>query len=349
MHRFSLIFAAAFISLSAAAIDEVPEKILKRGMDATVRIISENGSGQRLGSGFLVKSSGNTGLVVTNAHVVNTDIATTNVYASVRFRSGAAQTNEVQGQIISVDSARDLAILKVEMKDLPKPLSLKFDASPRHEAYVFGFPSISGHVLPNCFRRVIGGAVDDEGLEYLRIWGAAFPGNSGGAVLDGDGNAIGICARGSTDESWAIPAQAIQNLLARRIYRSTLSEWESSNGKSTILISVPLDGFDTPTAVEIIATPVAVINASSGVRITSREEGTLHWPPVVRQALEIRDHVARGTLDFTGDGRTNAEFILSVSVAENDGALKRAGFIPYTVEFSHGESDTETRKKRKHH
>ena len=110
---------------------------------------------------------------------------------------------------------------------------------------------------------------------------------------------------------------------------------------------MPLDGFDNPTAVEILATPLALINGATGARIVSKLEGTLRWPVPLRQNLDVRDKVARGELEFRGDGRTKVEVLLTIKVADGRGEPQTAGYIAETVDFYRGAGHRELRIRKR--
>ena len=61
-------------------------------------------------------------------------------------------------------------------------------------------------------------------LDMLQIQGQMKPGNSGGPVLDGDGNVIGVCVSVllMTDMNYAIPSEKVSRFLEGRLADLTL-------------------------------------------------------------------------------------------------------------------------------
>src|SRR5580693_7565805 len=99
---------AVLVSYSAA--QEGVADVVKRSSDAVVLIVISNSAGQEtaLGSGFLVSADGE---IVTNYHVIKEAHS-----AIVKLSNGAFFP--VSG-VLADDSTRDLAIIKVNGKNLP--------------------------------------------------------------------------------------------------------------------------------------------------------------------------------------------------------------------------------------
>src|SRR5262249_29399483 len=99
------------------------------------------------GSGFLMQVDGDTGLIVTNEHVVVPPvpprIKLPPAIVRVVFHSGRKNEMVVGAQVGAADPLRDLAVLRVKgVKDLPRPLNLaeKVDLIETMPVDMFGFP-----------------------------------------------------------------------------------------------------------------------------------------------------------------------------------------------------------------
>src|SRR5918999_543796 len=155
-------------------------------------IAAASAQGQGTGSGFVVTADG---LIVTNQHVV--DGAT---QVAVKIGTDGEQ---LPAEIVGVDASHDLALLDVDAEDLPTLELGDSDAvEVGDDTYAIGNPYGLDHTLttgvvsaldrdlqaPN--GATISGAIQTDA--------ALNPGNSGGPLLDGDGNVIGVNAQIAT-------------------------------------------------------------------------------------------------------------------------------------------------------
>jgi S1-C subfamily serine protease len=172
---------------------------------SVVLIASDSGTG----SGFVVSPFGH---VATNFHVIRNS-----KYLSVQFPDG----RKVSADIIAVNSKYDMALLKVNsalVKDI-KPLQL-LPADREPEVRV-GSPVVAlGSPLNQRFLMTQGilSKVDDETLlgDFL-----LQPGNSGGPLLNMDGQVIGINTFGEGGFAGAVRIGTLRALL------QTENIWES--------------------------------------------------------------------------------------------------------------------------
>lgn len=136
------------------------------------------------GTGFIVNKSGD---VITNAHVVKNCRS-----IIVRVPKG-----EVSAKLLAVDAARDLAALRIHGTDIEATAPLRANISELKlgdEVTVMGYPGSDGlgyrHTLQ---KTVITSMVGPDGEESrILLKHVAEHGNSGGPVLDGYGNVIGV-------------------------------------------------------------------------------------------------------------------------------------------------------------
>lgn len=136
-----------------------------------------------VGSGVIIESDG---LIVTNAHVVD-DVTN----ALVRLADG----REFQAGNIRMDKASDLAILRIEC---PTPLTIaEFGNSDKllvgDWVLSIGSPfnfeqTVSAGIISGKARRIENGGKG----QFLQTDAAVNPGNSGGALVNLDGELIGI-------------------------------------------------------------------------------------------------------------------------------------------------------------
>src|SRR5690606_30376221 len=153
------------------------------------------------GSGFIISSDG---LILTNAHVVRDA-------DSVRVK--LADRREFDAEVLGTDPATDLAVLKIDAKDLP---TVQFGESDRLRVgdYVlaigspFGFEQSATSGIVSAKGRSLPG---DTYVPFIQTDVAVNPGNSGGPLFDAGGRVVGINAQifsrtgGYEGLSFAIP------------------------------------------------------------------------------------------------------------------------------------------------
>lgn len=148
------------------------------------------------GTGFLVSSDG---YIITNKHVVNDKEADYTVYLN---DAKSDEGEKIKAKIIAIDPKNDLAVLKIEKKNLP---FLEFSDSSTLQVgqtvitigYALGEfdNTVSKGVISGLSRSITagGGFTRSETLRNLIQTDAAInPGNSGGPMLDIEGNVIGV-------------------------------------------------------------------------------------------------------------------------------------------------------------
>jgi serine protease Do len=164
-----------------------------------------------LGSGFVARSDG---VVVTNAHVVAG--ATT---VSVAMRDGTSYP----ARVVGVDEQNDLAVLKVDAKELPvAPLGRSDDLLVGEWAIAignpYGFllgntePSVTAGVISGTGRNLVGpGEGQGVYVDMIQTDASINPGNSGGPLVNALGEVIGVNSSiyspsgGSVGLGFAIP------------------------------------------------------------------------------------------------------------------------------------------------
>lgn len=138
-----------------------------------------------LGSGVVISPDG---YIITNNHVVDN---------STRLQVTLADGRKMPAKIIGKDAKTDLALIKVEARDLPPVRFGNYDDVQVGE-WVLAIGSPFGEAL---HQTVTAGIISAKGRsnvgiadyeDFLQTDAAINPGNSGGALVDLDGNLIGI-------------------------------------------------------------------------------------------------------------------------------------------------------------
>jgi len=232
---------------------------------ASVFILVDTPEGQGAGSGWFGLEPG---LIFTNAHVIHmiAPHSPPPKKITVFLNSGAPEQREIPHsriKILAVDQDIDLAVLQViNEPNLPSPLKLKpsVDLVEAQGVTTFGFPlsyilsSVSGGSKKepeisvrrcsfSAFRR------NDFGeLRHLQLDGGVNQGNSGGALVDAEGDVVGIVVsliganRIGASISNAIPSEYAYGLLAGRV--STVEYGIAYRDKDKIRVPVTANVLD---------------------------------------------------------------------------------------------------------
>jgi len=155
-----------------------------------------------MGSGFIVS---NDGYIVTNAHVVD---GASEVTVKLTDR------REFTAKVVGTDKRTDIALIKIEAKDLPA-IDLAANPEVRRGEWViaigspFGFEnSVSAGVVSGVHRALPNGQM----VPFIQTDVAVNPGNSGGPLLNAKGQVVGVNSQiysrsgGYMGLSFAIPA-----------------------------------------------------------------------------------------------------------------------------------------------
>jgi TPR repeat protein len=135
------------------------------------------------GTGFFITEDG---YLITNYHVTGSG-------SQVRL---VTKAGFISAKIVKLDAANDLALLKAEGRFAALPIASSRLAKMGTTVATVGFPNIGlqgfAPKLAKGEVAALTGAQDDP--RYFQISVPLQPGNSGGALLDGRGNVIGIVA-----------------------------------------------------------------------------------------------------------------------------------------------------------
>lgn len=155
------------------------------------------GSGSGHGSGFFITDQGH---ILTNAHV-------TGDADRVRIIT-ADQEHKLIGEVLRRDKERDVALIRVsDMPDGYRPvlLPLRLDIpAVGEDAYAIGAPLLEKDLQDTVTKGIISAWRPRERMSrqsFIQADVTIQPGNSGGPLLDGQGNITGLAASGYVDAS----------------------------------------------------------------------------------------------------------------------------------------------------
>jgi serine protease Do len=152
------------------------------------------GRQRSIGSGAIVDPNG---YIVTNAHVVEGAIRVQVVLTPPRDGENspvAARPRTLNARIAGVDKETDLAILRVDASGLPTlPVADYRKLRQGQLVLAFGSPEgLEDSVTMGVVSSVMRQPDPDKPLIYIQTDAAVNPGNSGGPLVDVDGNLVGI-------------------------------------------------------------------------------------------------------------------------------------------------------------
>jgi S1-C subfamily serine protease len=161
------------------------------------------------GSGFIIGSDGR---LITNAHVVDGAEE-----VQVTLKDGTSY----EGKVLGIDSFTDVAVVKIEAKNLPTAdLGDAENLSPGEWAIAIGNPlgldnTVTIGIISALGRSSSQVGVPDKRVEFIQTDAAINPGNSGGPLLNSQGEVIGINTAIRADAQglgFAIPIETAQRI-----------------------------------------------------------------------------------------------------------------------------------------
>lgn len=170
-------------------------------------------AGSGLGSGVVFREDGT---IITNEHVVR---------GATQVQIAFADGQRGSGTVLATDVGTDLAVVRSERRDLP---AATFETElPRvgSLAVALGSPlgfegSATAGIISGLGREIPGSAAQGTALvDLIQTDAAISPGNSGGALVDGDGAVVGINdayippAAGAVSLGFAIPSATVVDVV----------------------------------------------------------------------------------------------------------------------------------------
>lgn len=194
--------ASQMVPAMAAGTGDVRDAV-DRVDDAVVTIVSSHHGAMCTGTGFIVNPQG---YILTNSHVVDgaADL-------QVTFKNG----KEVHGSLVAGDKKRDLAIVKLDVSNLPVAVIGSAKQIKSGDSVVaIGSPhgldhTVTSGIVSNKNREI-------QGQHYIQTDAALNEGNSGGPLVNAKGEVIGINTMIDKDGSglgFAVPVNDAYGLL----------------------------------------------------------------------------------------------------------------------------------------
>ncbi len=191
---------------SGSGVPDIPQ-IVRDVEPSVVTIFTSKG----LGSGVVYKADGT---IVTNAHVVGTSQT-----VQVAFADG----RRTSGRVIASDTATDIAVVKADRTGLPAATFQQALPEVGSLAIALGSPlgfenTVTSGIISGLGRAVPGSAQQGAALvDLIQTDAAISPGNSGGALVNGAGEVVGINdaylppSTGAVSIGFSIPTGTVVN------------------------------------------------------------------------------------------------------------------------------------------
>ena len=217
--RFAVCLLTAALPIAFGQASLTTAQIAKRVSPSVVIIHGKTGTGDLLGSGFIISKDGR---IVTNLHVIKDLNA-----ARVQLANGEVFDSL---SVVATDNLRDLAIIQIAGFNLAALDLGNSDAvAPGEPVVIVGSPlGLEGTITAGVLSAI---RDSGEGFKVLQTDAASNPGNSGGPLVNNKGQAIGVVSfklLSSEGLNFAIPINYVRGLLNALHPPMTLEQMRSS-------------------------------------------------------------------------------------------------------------------------
>ncbi len=264
---------------------QTAQAIARKAFGSTVLLVMEDANGQplSLGSGFFVGA----GQIASNLHVVEGAVRG---YAKL---VGQKTKYDLEG-ITAVDSRRDLVVLKVAVDDSPVlPLGDSDAVQVGEAVYAVGNPQ----GLEGTFSEGIVSSIREVGTDrLLQITAPISPGSSGGPVLNGKGEVIGVSVgifKGGQNLNFAIPVKYLELLLERSSILRPLAEERQRRSERSVLSFLGEDNLRGVVATQFLWEIPYYISSSGYFSLTLRNQLNEPVKNIHLLIVFYRDHDGR--------------------------------------------------------
>jgi serine protease Do len=245
------------------------------------------------GSGVIITSNG---YILTNNHVVSGS-------KKNGIKVQLSDTREFKAKLIGTDKYTDLAVIKIDADNLPvAALGNSDEVDVGHIVFAIGAPlglkSTMTQGIVSALGRNIGIIGDEYGIEnFIQTDAAVNPGNSGGPLVDVNGQVVGInSAIATTNARYQGYSFAIPMNLAKQVATDIIKHGKFRRG----FLGVQIRGVDAVTA------KAAGLEKTKGVWVES----------VTKDAAGDKAGVEYGDIILSVDGKeVNSTQALQTSIA----------------------------------
>ena len=211
----------------------------ENSIESVVTIYSYNNnrnySNNNIGSGVVFSKDG---YIVTNFHIISG-----NKFIKIKLNDG----QEFDAKIIGGDANADIAVLKIKSNEQLKPINISDSSELKigDKVLAIGNPYGIGISVSSGIISATGRDYGNPYLELIQTDAAINPGNSGGALINENGNLIGINTKifsrtgGFQGLGFAIPSNNIVQIASELIqYGKIRSGWIGNFRLSPIRLNI---------------------------------------------------------------------------------------------------------------
>lgn len=184
-----------------SAIKKAYASVVEIHAEATnVDLFSQRSTSTALGSGVIISEDGN---IITNHHVIA---------GATRLTVKTSDGKEYEAKLIGTDPKTDIAVIKIEAKELPYAhLADSDQLEIGDDAIVIGNPlgegiSVSNGIISALNKEV---TVGNETMYLLQTNAAVNQGNSGGGLFNIRGELVGIVNAKSSSSNFAVSVEGL--------------------------------------------------------------------------------------------------------------------------------------------
>jgi len=279
---------------------------------------------ESLGSGIIVSKDG---YIITNNHVVNGA-------DDIKIKFGKPE-KEFKATLIGKDEEADLAVLKIDAKDLiPAKLADSDVVQVGDTVLAIGNPFGVGLTVTHGIVSALGrNNLNIEAFEdFIQTDAPINPGNSGGALLDLEGRVIGVNTAimsnggGSNGVGFAIPVNLVKSVVEQLVAHGkvsrgflgvSLQELKPDLAEQFGTTRGALIGGTTPGA------PADKAGLKSGDVITKLNDKLADDPAQLRMAISQIPPGTKVKIEYLRDGKSNTVTITlgdrAANLAQNQG------------------------------
>ncbi|WP_006242942.1 S1C family serine protease [Mycolicibacterium tusciae] len=300
----------------AGSVEQVAAKV----MPSVVKLQIDSGRSSGEGSGIVLTSDG---LILTNNHVVASAAASSgygsggDTRATVSFSDG--QT--VPFEVVGTDPSGDLAVVRAQGVSGLTPITIgsSADVQVGQNVVAIGSPlGLQGTVttgIVSALNRPVS-AGDGSGdapsvIDAIQTDAAINPGNSGGALVNMNGELIGVNSaiatlgggqegsgppNGSIGLGFAIPSDQ-----AKRIANELISNGTATHGSLGVQLSKDPTASGAAIAKVVDGSPAAQAGLPSGAVITKVDDRVIDGPEALVAAVRSKAPGDTVTLTFVGE------------------------------------------------
>jgi S1-C subfamily serine protease len=207
-------------------VENVVKRVLPAVVNVTTDIFEASGGGQGVGTGFIVRSDG---VILTNCHVVERA-------SKITVFTSDADPKQFNARVIGSDCLHDLAVLKIDATGMPTvALGSSDDLQLGQRVVALGYalaleggPTVTSGIVsslnrtitaqdPNCDTATCGTDLARTYTNVIQTDAAINHGNSGGPLVNMQGQVVGINSAGDDSAEnigFAIAIDSVKETLA---------------------------------------------------------------------------------------------------------------------------------------